>query len=188
VPLQHLPNEFRVTFAIRTTEGAKISVGELRDAIQSIDAQAQLSELRTVEERLDRNLTQERLMARLAGFFGAFALAFAGLGLFGMMSYAVAARTKEFGVRMALGSTPGAILGRMVKQGVWLGLIGCGFGALGAFGLTKFVASLLFGVQAQDPLSFFAAGGVLLLVVAIAAAIPARRAAKVDPMVALRCE
>jgi len=105
-----------------------------------------------------------------------------------MMSYTVAARTKEFGVRMALGSTPGAILGSMVKQGLLLGLIGCGLGALGAFGLTKFVASLLFGVRSEDPLSFFGAGVGLLLVVAIAAAIPARRAAKVDPMVALRCE
>lgn len=188
VPLQHLPNNSRVTFAIRTAAGAKISARELRDAIQSIDPQAQLSELRTVRERLDRNLTQERLVASLAGFFGALALVFAGLGLTGMMSFAVAARTKEFGVRMALGSTAGAVLRSILKQGVLLGLVGCGFGAVGAFGLMRFVESLLFGVSAEDPLSFFAATGILLLVVGIAAAIPARRAASVDPMVALRCE
>jgi ABC-type antimicrobial peptide transport system permease subunit len=188
MPLAMWPNNYRVTFVVKTRGPTAVTAGELRNAVWAIDARAQLSSLRTIAERLDQNVSRDRLVARLAEFFGALALAFAGMGLFGLMSFTVSRRTKEFGVRQALGATPGDILGAVTRQGILLGLIGSGVGVVGALGLTRFISTQLYGIPSTDPVTFVVAAAGLMLIVLLASLLPARRAARVDPMVALRCE
>ncbi|HWA85344.1 MAG TPA: ABC transporter permease [Opitutus sp.] len=188
MPLAMWPNEYRVTFVVRTRGRAATSAGELRSAVQTIDARAQISSVRTIAERLDQNVSRDRLIARLAEFFGALAVVFASLGLFGLMSFSVGQRTKEFGVRLALGAAPGDILGAVIWRGLLLGVMGSGVGMVGAWGLTGFISGLLYEVPSTDPLTFVLAAFGLMLIVLLASVLPARRAAKVDPMVALRCE
>jgi predicted permease len=188
MPLAMWPNNYRVTFAVKTQGPATVTADELRNAIWRIDTRAQLSSLRTIAERLDQNVSRDRLIARLAEFFGALALAFAGMGLFGLMSFTVSRRTKEFGIRQALGATPGDILSAVTREGILLGLAGSGVGVIGALGLTHFISSQLYGIPSTDPFTFVVAPLGLMLIVLLASLLPARRAAKVDPMVALRCE
>jgi len=147
-----------------------------------------VKELRAMEDVVASQLVQERMIAQLAGFFSVFALTLSSLGLYGTLSYAVARRTREIGVRMALGASVRNVLALVVRQGVALALLGCGVGLAGAFALTRLVASLLYGVEANDPITFAATALILLVVALLASWIPAQRAAKVDPMVALRTE
>jgi len=124
----------------------------------------------------------------LLGIFGGLALALASVGLYGVISYSVSQRTREIGIRMALGASPKGVLGLVVGQGVLLAVIGVVIGVAAAFFLTKFLATLLFGVSPTDPLTFAALSLILVGVSTAASVIPARRAMKVDPMVALRYE
>lgn len=188
MPLRIWPNEYRVTFVVQTRGLTSVPASELNRAVQGIDAGARISSLRTIAERLDQNLSRDRLIARLAEFFGALALVFAGIGLFGLMSFTVSRRTKEFGVRLALGATPGDILTAVTRHGMLLALVGSGTGMAGAWGLTRFVGSQLYGVPSTDPVTFVVAALVLMLIALLASALPARRAAKVDPVIALRAE
>ncbi len=127
-------------------------------------------------------------MARLSSFFGALALVLACIGLYGLLSYEVARRTRELGIRMALGAERRDLLRLVVGQGILLVLIGAGIGIAGALGVTRFISSMLYGLDANDP-GTFAAVAILLTLVALAACyIPSRRAMRVDPMVALRYE
>jgi predicted permease len=187
MPLAMWPNDYRVTFAMKTL-GSAVSARELKRAMETIDARAQISSVRTIAERLNQNISRDRLIARLAEFFGALALVFAGMGLFGLMSFSVGQRTKEFGVRLALGATPQGIVRTVIRRGVILGLIGSGLGIVGAWGLTRFIGRLLYEVPSTDPWTFVLSALGLMLIVVVASALPARKAAKVDPMVALRCE
>jgi ABC-type antimicrobial peptide transport system permease subunit len=147
-----------------------------------------LTDVRTQTEQIDQILFQERLMARLSSFFGMLALALACIGLYGLLSYEVARRTRELGIRTALGAQHRDLLGLVVGQGILLVLIGAAIGIAAAMGVTRFMAAMLFGVHANDPVTF-AGVAILLTLVALAACyIPARRATRVDPMVALRYE
>jgi ABC-type antimicrobial peptide transport system permease subunit len=156
--------------------------------VSQLDSNLPLFDVKTQSEQIQGSLFQERLIARLSSFFGGLSLLLACIGLYGLLSYEVARRTREIGVRMALGARPGDVLRVIVRQGIALSVGGAALGILGALGVTRYLGSLLYGVRPDDPVTFGAVA-LLLAVVALAACyIPARRAMRVDPMVALRYE
>jgi ABC-type antimicrobial peptide transport system permease subunit len=141
-----------------------------------------------MEDVIDAANARPRFLTVLLSLFSFIALALAAVGIYGVMAFLVAQRTREFGIRMAIGAAPARVLHLVLGQGLRLGLIGVAVGALGAFLLTRFMRQLLFDVQSFDPLTFVATAVLLTLVIAAACYIPARRATRVDPMVALRYE
>lgn len=163
-------------------------VSSIRDAVWSVDPDQAIARIDTMEALLAAQLAQYRFNMVLMGMFGAAALALASIGVFGLLSYQVAQRTHEFGVRMALGAAPRNVFGLVVRQGIALTIVGLIAGLIASIALTRLLASLLFGVTAIDPLTFAGVGVLLAAVALVACLIPARRATKVDPMVALRYE
>jgi len=141
-----------------------------------------------MEKVLGASVAQPRFSMLLVGLFAGLALVLSAVGIYGVMAYAVSRRAHEIGVRMALGAGASQVLKLVLKDGMTLALSGIGLGLLGAFGLTRLMASLLFGVGAKDPVTFVAVAAFLAFVALIACYIPARRATKVDPLVALRNE
>jgi ABC-type antimicrobial peptide transport system permease subunit len=153
-----------------------------------VDKNQPVYDVRTMDERVATSLATRRFAVTLLGTFASLALALAAVGLYGVLAFAVAQRTREIGIRMALGAQASDVLLMVVRQGMTLTIVGVGVGVLGALALTRVMQSLLFGVTATDPLTF---AGMSLLLVAVALAacvVPARRASKVDPMAALRYE
>jgi predicted permease len=179
---------FSPTFYLRANAPLSALAPDIRRALAQVDARLTPKNLSTVDEAVGGLLARERLIAQLVGFFSAFAVVLASLGLFGALSYRVAQRTREIGVRVALGATLRDVVTPVLRQGLVLAVVGCSVGLVGAFGLTRLVASLLFGVTASDPLTFVAVSGLLLGVAVLASWLPARRAMRVDPIVALRSE
>lgn len=143
---------------------------------------------KTMEEYLSASVSSPRFNTTLLTIFAAVALVLTIVGLYGVMSYSVAQRTNEIGIRLALGAQPMDVLGMIVKQGLKFVLLGVGIGLVGAFALMRLLSGLLFGVTTKDPVTFAAVSLLLALVALLACYLPARRATKVDPMVALRCE
>lgn len=139
-----------------------------------------------MDQRVDESLARRRFSMLLLSLFVAVALGLATIGIYGVIAYLVQQGTRELGIRMALGATPRAILLLIVRHGMTVSLVGVGLGIAGAFVLTRFMASLLFGVTASDPLTFTAIAVLLTLVALAASYVPARRAARIDPMVSLR--
>ncbi|HEX8144508.1 MAG TPA: ABC transporter permease [Pyrinomonadaceae bacterium] len=156
--------------------------------IWTIDSQIPVTKVRTMTEVMATSVAAQRFTMMLLGVFAAIALALAAVGIYGLMSYSITERTHEIGIRMALGAQGRDVLRMVVGQGLKLILIGVAAGLLGAFALTRIMSSLLFGVSAVDPLTFAAVSALLTLIGLLACYIPARRATKVDPMVALRYE
>ncbi len=176
------------TFYVRTQGNPRAVAGGIRQAVHAIDPRMDVSGLRTMAEVVDEQLLQERTISQLAGFFSLSALVLACLGLYGILSYNVVRRTREIGIHVTLGAKASDVLSMVVREGMTLTLIGCGIGIALAMVLTRFVAGLLYGVTPIDPMTF---GGVTLGLVAVALLacyVPARRAARIDPMAALRYE
>ena len=173
---------------VRTEGAPEALLPSIRQKVHELDAELALANVRTMDEWISNNAAQPRLNAILLGVFAAVALVIAAIGIYGVLAYSVNQRTREIGLRMALGAHPGGVLRLIVVEGMTVGLIGIGFGLLGGLALGRAVASLVYGVAVRDPATF-AGVAVTLGVVALAACvIPARRAARVDPMVALRYE
>ena len=145
-----------------------------------------VTEARTLEDNLDRELLQQRFVATLGGFFGVVALLLAAVGIYGVMSQAVTRRTREIGIRMALGAEPGNVLWMMLRESLAMLGIGAAIGLPAALTLTRYTESLLFGVKPQDPVTIAGAVLLLLMVTTLAGFLPAQRATRVQPMEALK--
>jgi predicted permease len=189
-------------FSLRTSGEPTALSAAIRQAVKEQDSNLPLKEIDSQTSRSQRSLGQERLYARLLSFFGALALLLAAIGLSGVLSYSVAQRTNEIGVRMALGAQLSNVLRLVIWQGMKLVLIGLAVGALGGYALTRYMrsqsfargswqrqmADQLYGVSGTDPMTFIIIAITLTLVALLACWVPARRATKVDPMIALRCD
>ncbi|MGB6234557.1 MAG: FtsX-like permease family protein, partial [Candidatus Acidiferrales bacterium] len=175
-------------FELRTKANPKVLIPLVRDAVNRVNSSLLLSDFKTQDEQIDQLLYQERLVAGLSSLFGVLALVLACIGLYGLLAYEVARRTREIGIRMALGAQRDAVLRLFVRKGIALTIMGAGIGLAVAAGATRFLQSLLYAVKPTDPFTFIGVAIVLLAVALLACYIPARRAMKVDPMVALRYE
>ena len=173
-------------FVVRTTGEPMAVARRIEDEVHAIDAAQPIANVETLEEIRAQTLASPRVTASLLGMFALLALVITGAGLAGVVAFSVSQRTQEIGVRMALGAERSEVLGMVLKEGLRLVVIGLVIGIAGAVGLTRLLAGLLYGVPATDPLTFAAVIAVLLAVAAVACLVPARRAATVDPMVALR--
>ncbi|MET0165798.1 MAG: ABC transporter permease, partial [Vicinamibacterales bacterium] len=161
---------------------------QITAAIRSVNKNQALSDIRSVDQIRDQAMGGRRLVSVLLGTFATVALILAGLGIYGVISYNVAQRTREMGIRAALGATERSLLRLILDRGVRLTLIGLAVGVAGAIGLTRLMATLLFGVGARDPVTMVSVGLILAGVAIVASYVPARRATRVDPVVALRYE
>src|SRR5438552_2820320 len=175
-------------FELRIAANPTALVKNVREIVLQAGDSLPLTDVRTQTEQIDQILFQEPLMSRLSSFFAALALVLACIGLYGLLSYEVARRTRELGIRVALGAHHRDLSRLVIGQGILLALIGAAIGIAAAVGVTRFMASMLFGIKATDPLTMVAVAALLILVAFAACYIPARRAMCVDPIVALRYE
>jgi len=188
---QSLKTMAGATVEVRTDGNPSSFVAGIREAMHEVNSNLPLTNIRTQIEQADETLALERMLAKLFTLFGVIAQLLAAIGLYGVMAYTVAQRTKEIGIRMALGADRARVLKMILRQGMALTLIGVGLGLVAAYVLTKYLASLtemLFGVEARDPWTFGAIGVLLIVVALVACLVPARRATRVDPLIALRYE
>jgi len=174
--------------AVRTSGPPAMAVAAVQRALREVEPNLPILRVNTVEGQLEHTLTQERLIAVLSGLFGVLALLLSCLGLYGLISYRVARRTSEIGIRLALGASPAGVLRLVLQESLLLVLAGIAVGLPAAVAVTRAFSSRLFGVGPTDPLTLAAGPCLMLAVAALAAFCPARRARSVDPMAALRCE
>jgi putative ABC transport system permease protein len=173
---------------IRSSRGAAAVATAVRNEVLTLDKNQPVYSIRTLDSVLSQSVAAPRFRTWLLGVFAGLALMLAAVGIYGVISYAVSQRTQEIGIRMALGAQAADVLKLVVKGGMTLALIGVGLGLAGAFALTRLLTTLLFGVTATDAGTFVTVSAGLIVVALFACFIPARRATKVDPLVALRYE
>jgi putative ABC transport system permease protein len=186
-PVRQVPAR-GMTLVVRTSGDPLTAVAALRRQIWAGDKNMAIAQVTTMNDLVASSITQQRFILLLLGCFAALALALAAVGIYGVMSYAVTQRTHEIGIRMALGARTIDVLKLVVRNGMSLALIGVGVGVAGAFALTRLLRNLLFEVKPTDIATFSTVTLGLLLIALLACYIPARRATKVDPLVALRYE
>jgi putative ABC transport system permease protein len=179
-----------MSFVVRSRASPRVVAGLVRSAVWSLDRSLPISRLTSMEERLSMAapLVRSRFNALLMAVFAGLALLLAAVGIYGVISYSVRQRTREIGVRMALGARRADLVSMVLRRGLAVALLGVVCGALGSAALARVLASLLFGTSRADPLTFAAISVVLLAVAALACYVPARRASRLDPAVALRAQ
>jgi putative ABC transport system permease protein len=175
-------------FVIRTATNPMSLAREIRRIVTEVDPNQTVYNVRTMEQALSQMVAPQRFWMQLYGIFALLALILAAIGIYGVMSYSVNERTHEIGVRMAVGAQTGTVLKLVITQGLKLTFLGTAIGILGGFGLTRLISSYLFGVTPTDPLTYIVVSLFLAIIAVAACAFPARRAAKVDPLTALRYE
>ena len=186
-PYAQAPPPF-MTLVVRAEGDAAGLTSAIRNAVMEVDPEQPVFGLATMKHVLSASISRRRFGMFLFGLFAAAAIVMAAVGLYGVLAFSVAQRTNEIGIRIALGARPEMMVAHIVREGLWLALAGLAGGAVAAFALTRLMSGLIFGVGATDPISF-AVGGVLLVAIALLASyLPARRAAGVDPVVALKQE
>jgi putative ABC transport system permease protein len=188
IPLAQCPRIGAMTFVLRTQMDPLAAVAAAQAQASAIDKTVPLFRIKTLDQYLAASIAQPRFNVLLLCTFASLALAIAGIGLYGAISYSVTQRTHEIGIRLALGAQPSQILKVVVAQGAALSCLGIGIGLLAALALTRLIASLLFNVRPHDPLTFTTVAALLIVVALFACVLPARRAMRVDPLVALRYE
>jgi hypothetical protein len=171
---------------VRTSGDAAGVITAIRREVAALDRTQPVVDVRSMSEIIGLPVARQRFLTALLTAFGVLALTLAAVGIYGVVAYAVAQRTREFGVRMALGAQRGDVLRRVLGGSIRLAAVGIVLGVLGGLGLTRYLATLLFGVQSTDAVTFAVVAVGLTLVAAVAAAVPAARAARVDPAIALR--
>ena len=177
-----------MTVAIRTAGDPRSIVAGAVGALQQLDPNVAAADVRTMEDVIDTSVAQRRLTMLMLAIFASLALVLAAVGIYGVIGYSVSQRTQEIGIRMALGAQRATIMRMVVGQAMTLAAVGLVAGGIGAWLLTRLMQKLLFGVEPSDPLTFASVAGLLALVAAIAASVPALRATRVDPVIALRAE
>ena len=177
-----------MTFALRTSGDPLRYVNTVRGIVSDADARVPVTDVKTQAAQIDQTMNQEIIFAKLCTTFAILALLIACVGLYGTMSYTVARRTGEIGVRMALGAQRGTVVWMVLRQVFVLAAVGLAIGVPAALGISKFVESFLFGVKANSPGALVLAVGVLLGAVLVAGYVPARKASRIDPMTAVRHE
>jgi putative ABC transport system permease protein len=182
------PDMLTMQVALRTQADPRAIIGSAREAIRSVDPTLPIAKVSTLASLVDDSMTQPRFSMLLLAAFAALALLLASIGIYGVISYAVAQRTQEFGIRLALGAQPRNVFAMVLGQGARLALLGVFLGFIAAFAVTRLMTSLLFGVQPTDTITFVVVPALLMAIALLACYIPARRATRVDPIIALRYE
>jgi putative ABC transport system permease protein len=189
-----VPDKFWPLFAngsgyIARTSGAPVGIANgVRQAIEKADSSAAVFGITSMQEIVSGSISTQRLTMLLLGVFAALALTLSAIGIYGVISYLTCQRIHEIGVRMALGASSRDVLHMVLGQGMKTSLIGVGLGIAAAIGLTRLITKVIYGVGATDPLTFIGVAALLIGVALLACYIPARRAMRVDPMIALRYE
>jgi ABC-type antimicrobial peptide transport system permease subunit len=176
----------RMTLMVRSSVPPSTLLPSLRAAARSAHPDLAFVDVTTSDEQMHRSLASQRMYAEVAGLLGVLGLAVAVVGLFGLLSYSVSLRVREFGIRMAIGAHPDDVLRLVLRQGLGLVALGVALGMLGALGMTRLLQSLLVGVDANDPFTFAIVSSILTFVALVACYLPAQRASQLDPLVALR--
>jgi predicted permease len=187
-PYQQTSRSGRMIVELRTMAGPLSILSQVRTAVASVDRDLPLIDVRTQEQQIEASLSSERIFAQLTSGFGILALALATIGIYGLMAYTVARRTSEIGIRMALGARVEQVLAAVLREALWLSAAGVALGLVGALCLARFIASMLYGLKATDPITVTGTAALLICITLLAGIGPARRASRIDPLRALRHE